>query len=79
VVSTIPLVAVEPVQEGVVERCMHLATEGKLVESVGCVWVRLEKWCHRPWGSICAGAHVSCATRQESAIMSEYESGIIPV
>jgi RNase H-like domain found in reverse transcriptase len=22
--------------------------------------------CHWPWGSICAGTHVSCATRQES-------------
>jgi hypothetical protein len=24
--------------------------------------------CHRPWGSICAGAHVSCATGQESTV-----------
>jgi hypothetical protein len=34
---------VKPVQEGVVERCMHLTTEGKLMESVGHVWVCLEK------------------------------------
>jgi hypothetical protein len=26
-----------------------------------------------------AGAHVSCATRQESIIVSVYESGITPV
>jgi hypothetical protein len=43
-VPTIPLVAVEPMQEGVVERCMHSATEGKLVEHVGCVQVHPEEW-----------------------------------
>jgi hypothetical protein len=35
--------------------------------------------CHRPWGSVCAGAHVSCATGEESVIVSVYESGITPV
>jgi hypothetical protein len=35
--------------------------------------------CHRPWGSVCAGAHVSCATGQESVIVSVYESGMTPV
>jgi hypothetical protein len=39
----------------------------------------IESCCHRPWGSICAGTHVSCATGQESVIMSAYESGITPV
>jgi hypothetical protein len=36
-------------------------------------------WCHQPWGSIRAGTHVSCATRQESIFSSVYESGIPPV
>jgi hypothetical protein len=31
--------------------------------------------CHRPWGSIVAGAHVSCATRQESTACLSYASG----
>jgi hypothetical protein len=35
--------------------------------------------CHRPWGSVCAGTHISCATGQESVIVSVYESGITPV
>ena len=39
VVPTILLVAIEPVQEGVVEVCMHSATEAEFVESVGRVQV----------------------------------------
>jgi hypothetical protein len=42
VILTILLVAVEPMLEGVVERCMHSATEAELVESVGRVRVCLE-------------------------------------
>ena len=42
VVLTVLLAAVEPVLKGVVERCMHSATEAELVEGVGCVWVRPE-------------------------------------
>jgi hypothetical protein len=42
VVPTILLVAVEPMQEGVVEQCMRSVTEGELVESVGRVRVRPE-------------------------------------
>jgi hypothetical protein len=38
-----------------------------------------EGWCHWPWGSARAGAHVSCATGQESVFLSTYESGISPV
>jgi hypothetical protein len=39
VVPTILFVAVEPMQEGVVKRCMHSATEAELMESVGRVRV----------------------------------------
>jgi hypothetical protein len=39
VIPTILLVAIEPVLEGVVERCMHSVTEAELVESVGRVRV----------------------------------------
>ena len=42
-VPTIPLVTVKPMQEGVVERCMHMATKDKLVESVGRVRVHPEE------------------------------------
>jgi hypothetical protein len=37
-----------------------------------------EMVCHRPWGSVLAGAHVSCATGQESVSVSVYESAITP-
>jgi hypothetical protein len=42
VILTILLMAIEPVQEGVVERCMHSAIEAELVEGVGRVRVCLE-------------------------------------
>jgi hypothetical protein len=34
----------KPMQEGVVEGCMHSVTKDKLVESVGHVRVHLEEW-----------------------------------
>jgi hypothetical protein len=39
VIPTILLAAVEPMLEGVVERCMHSATKAEFVESMGCVQV----------------------------------------
>jgi hypothetical protein len=38
-----------------------------------------QTYCYWPWGSIRAGAHVSCATRQESSFSFAYKSGIPPV
>jgi hypothetical protein len=45
-------------------------------EGNGCCLLPM---CYRPWGSVCAGTHVSCATGQESVIVSAYGSGITPV
>jgi hypothetical protein len=42
VVPTVLLVTIEPMLQGVGERCMRSATEAEFVESVGCVWVRPE-------------------------------------
>jgi hypothetical protein len=42
VVPTVLLATVEPMLEGVVERCMHSATEAELVEGMGRVRVRPE-------------------------------------
>jgi hypothetical protein len=33
----------------------------------GCLGLPIGN-CHQPWGSVCAGAHVSCATGQESTV-----------
>jgi hypothetical protein len=48
-ILTIPLVTMKPVQKGVGERCMYLATEGELVEGMGHVWVHLEEWSNIEW------------------------------
>jgi hypothetical protein len=42
VVPTVLLMTIEPMLEGVGERCMRSATEAELVEGVGHVRVRLE-------------------------------------